>query len=66
MDQPPGAILNVSSAGHTWQMHVADRNAIVLIGVDHFDCGWHDDAVSINYKRSGDLQGDLVSLEANW
>lgn len=62
---PPGAIVNVNSAGHTWQMHAADRNAIVLIGVDHFDCGWHDDAVSINYKQSGDLQGDLVSLEAN-
>jgi hypothetical protein len=46
-------------------MHVADRNAIVLIGVDRFDCGWRDAAVSINYKRSGDLQGDLISLEAN-
>ena len=55
----------MSSAGRTWQMHVADRNTIVLIGVEHFDCGWHDAAVSINYKRSGNLQGDLVSLEAN-
>jgi tetratricopeptide (TPR) repeat protein len=61
----PGAILKVSSAGRIWQMHVADRNAIVLIGVDRFDCGWRDAAVSINYKRSGDLQGDLISLEAN-
>ena len=62
---PPGAVLNVSSEGRTWQMHVADRKTIVLIGVDRFDCGWHDAAVSINYKRSGDLQGELVSLEAN-
>jgi len=31
--------------------------------VDHFDCDWHDASVSINYKRSGNLQGDLVSLE---
>ncbi len=61
----PGAILKVTSAGRIWQMHVADRNAIVLIGMEQFDCGWHDAAVSINYKRSGDLQGDLISLEAN-
>lgn len=61
---PPGAILRVSSAGRTWQMHVANRNTMVLIGVDHFDCGWHDAAVSINYKQRGNLQGDLVSLEA--
>jgi tetratricopeptide (TPR) repeat protein len=62
---PPGAIVKVSSDGRTWEMHVADRSTVVLIGVDHFDCGWHDDAVSINYKRSGELQGDMVSLESN-
>ena len=61
----PQAILRVSSAGRTWQMHVADRNTIVLIGVDHFDCNWHDAPVSVNYKRRGNLQGDLVSLEAH-
>jgi FimV-like protein len=61
----PGAILTVSSAGNTWRMRVADRNAVVLIGVDHFDCGWHNAAVSINFRRSGKLQGDLISLEAN-
>jgi tetratricopeptide (TPR) repeat protein len=62
---PPGATLKVSAAGGTWQMHVADRNTVVLIGVEHFDCGWHDRGVSINYKRSGKLQGELISLEAD-
>jgi tetratricopeptide (TPR) repeat protein len=61
----PSATLTVSSAGRTWKMHAADRNTIVLIGVDHFDCGWHDAAVSINYKLSGKLQGELISLEAD-
>ena len=61
----PGATLTVSSGGYTWQMHVADRNTIVLIGVDHFDCGWRNASVSLNFKRSGKLQGDLISLEAN-
>jgi Flp pilus assembly protein TadD len=59
----PGATLTVSSAGRTWHMQVADRKTIVLIGVDHFDCDWHDTSASINYKRSGNLQGDLISLE---
>lgn len=61
----PGAILRVNSAGRTWQMRVADRGTVVLIGVDHFDCGWRGAEVSINYQRSGNLQGDLVSLEAH-
>jgi tetratricopeptide (TPR) repeat protein len=61
----PSATLVVSYAGQTWQMYTSDRNALILIGVDHFDCGWHDNSVSINYKRSGNLRGDLVSLEAN-
>jgi tetratricopeptide (TPR) repeat protein len=59
------AMLIVSSGGRTWRIHVGDRNAAVLIGVGQFDCGWHDIAVSINYRRSGELQGELVSLEAD-
>jgi len=61
----PGAILNVNSNGSIWKLRVADRNTAVIIGADHFDCAWHNTAVSINYKRSGQHQGDLVSLEAN-
>jgi hypothetical protein len=60
-----GATLAVSSDGHTWKMHVDDRNTIVLLGAESFDCGWHDKTTSINYKRSGNLQGDLISLEVN-
>ena len=63
----PGAraILIVSSGGRTWRIRVADRSSAVLIGVEQFDCGWRDTAVSINYRSSGELQGDLVSLEAD-
>lgn len=57
------ATVTLSSGGSLWQMLVADRNTIVLIGVEHFECGWQDVAVSIKYKRSGKLRGDLVSLE---
>jgi Flp pilus assembly protein TadD len=62
-DSGGSAILSVSSAGRTWKISVADRNSAVMIGVDHFDCGWRGANVSINYKSSGKLQGDLVSLE---
>jgi Flp pilus assembly protein TadD len=59
----PQAVLKVNSEGSIWQLHVPDRNAAVLIGVDTFNCGWHGQTVTINYKRSGTLEGELVSLE---
>jgi len=55
----------VSSGGRTWRIRVVDRSSAVLIGVEQFDCSWHNTAVSINYRRSGELQGELVSLEAD-
>jgi len=61
----PGAILNVISSGHTWKIHAVDRATAVLIGAEHFDCGWQDASVSVNYKLSGNFQGELVSLEIN-
>jgi len=57
------AILTVNADGSTWRMHVADRNAAVLIGAEQFDCGWHGERVTVNYKRSGELEGEMVSLE---
>jgi Flp pilus assembly protein TadD len=59
----PGATIVVSSGGVTWKMQVADRNTVVLIGVERFDCAWHDVAVSLNYKRRDAHEGNLVSLE---
>ena len=59
------ATLAVESAGHRWKLHVPDRNHAVLIGVQSFDCGWNGLSVSINYKRAGSFEGELVSLEAN-
>jgi len=58
-----GATLKVSSGGSTWRIQVADRNAAVLIGAEHFDCNWHNAVASINYKQKGSLQGELISLE---
>jgi tetratricopeptide (TPR) repeat protein len=59
------ATLAVEAAGHRWRIRVADRTKVVMLGVEHFDCGWSGLSVSINYKRAGSYQGDLVSLEAD-
>lgn len=59
----PQAMLSVSSDEVVWKLHVADRAGVLLIGADQFDCNWHNQAVSVNYKQSGKQQGDIVSLE---
>jgi Flp pilus assembly protein TadD len=61
----PGATLSVLSRGAIWTFHVADRNSILLIGPDRFDCAWRNVDVSLNYKQSGKLRGDVVSLETH-
>jgi hypothetical protein len=60
----PGAILTVSSRGNTWKMKVADRKSVLLIGpFDNFSCTWKHKKLSVNYKASGGVTGDVVSLE---
>ncbi len=59
----PGAILTIHSRGNIWKMKVADRKSVLLIGPDTFSCAWRDKTVSINYKASGGVTGDVVSLE---
>jgi tetratricopeptide (TPR) repeat protein len=59
------ATLTVSSAKKTWTFSVADRSKALLIGADNFECGWKDVPVSINYKSSGALHGEIVSLEVD-
>ena len=58
-----GATLKVVSAKRVWTFNVADRSKTILIGADSFECGWHAVPVSVNFKSSGGLQGDIVSLE---
>jgi Tfp pilus assembly protein PilF len=57
------ATLQLSAGEEPWTIRVADRSKAVLIGTDRFDCSWRNVRASINYKRSGERQGDLVSLE---
>ncbi len=59
----PAATLSLTSAGKTWHMQIADRAKVVLIGAEQFSCGWKNVKVAVNYKNSGALQGDIISLE---
>jgi hypothetical protein len=59
----PAATLTISSSGKKWKMLAPQSNKLILIGGDEFSCSWKGRKVSVNYRKSGDDQGNLVSLE---
>lgn len=59
----PAAILTISSGGKKWKMLAPQSKNLVLIGADEFSCSWTNRKVSVNYRKSGDNQGSLVSME---
>jgi tetratricopeptide (TPR) repeat protein len=59
----PGAVLTISSRGNSWKMKISDRKSVLLIGPDNFSCTWKQRKVTVNYKPSGGVTGDVVSLE---
>jgi tetratricopeptide (TPR) repeat protein len=61
--QPPAAVLTVLTASKTLKLRAADYKSLAVIGSTGFSCDWKDIAVSINYKRGGKADGDLVSIE---
>jgi tetratricopeptide (TPR) repeat protein len=59
----PAAVLSVSAGGKKMTLNVADYKSVAVIGADNFSCAWKDLSVNINYRASGNLSGDLVSIE---
>ena len=59
----PAATLTISSSGKKWKMLAPQSKKLILIGADEFSCSWKSRKVSVNYRKSGDDQGNLVSLE---
>lgn len=59
----PGAVLTVLSSGRRWKLRVADRQKLVLIAADQLDCAWKDRKVLVNYRASGEAEGDVTTLE---
>lgn len=59
----PAATLSISSAGKKWKMLAPQSKKLILIGADDFSCSWTNRKVSVNYRKTGNDQGNLVSLE---
>jgi Flp pilus assembly protein TadD len=59
----PAATLTISSGGKKWKMLAPQSKKLILIGAEEFSCSWKNRKVSVNYRQSGDDQGNLVSLE---
>ena len=60
---PPAATLSVVAAAKTWLIQVADSKHVVLIGADEFSCSWTQKKVALNFRPTGDLTGNVVSIE---
>jgi Flp pilus assembly protein TadD len=57
------ATLTISSGGKKWKMLAAQSKKLILIGAEEFSCSWTNRKVSVNYRKTGIDQGELVSLE---
>ena len=45
------------------EFHVADFQAMVVIGAGQASCAWNNMRVAVNYKAVGVTTGDIVSIE---
>jgi tetratricopeptide (TPR) repeat protein len=59
----PLAVVTVESEGKVWKMVIRDASKLPLIGVDSFSCDWSNQQVLVNYRQTGESEGDVVSLE---
>jgi Flp pilus assembly protein TadD len=59
----PAATLTISSAGKKWKMLAPQAKKLIVMGADELSCSWTNRKVSMNYRKSGENQGTLVSLE---
>ena len=44
-------------------MHASDYKNLLVIGEDQFSCEWANRPVSVNYRATGKLAGEVVSIE---
>ena len=61
--QAPVAVLTVAAENRTLKLRTEDYKNLAVIATVGFSCDWKNMAVSINYKRGGKADGDLVSIE---
>jgi len=47
----------------SWKLHIRDRSHTLLMGADTFSCTWANQKVAVNYRKTGEASGDVVSIE---
>jgi tetratricopeptide (TPR) repeat protein len=59
----PSAVMTVLANNKTWKMKVTDTRHALVIGADNFNCSWTDQSIALNYRESGEAEGNVVSVE---
>jgi len=60
---PPLAVLTVVSGAKTWKLQVKDSAHVVVIGADNLSCAWKNQGVAVNFRATGEANGEVVSVE---
>jgi len=60
---PKAAELTMTLGPKTWKLHVKDRAHALVIGADVLSCSWTNQRIAVNYRKTGEASGDLVSIE---
>ena len=61
--KPPAATFIVSSSGKQWKLLAPQQKKVVLMGAEEISCSWTNRKVAVNYRRTGNDTGSIVSLE---
>jgi tetratricopeptide (TPR) repeat protein len=59
----PAATVNILAGARKLALHVPNGKKAMIIGADELSCDWKGQNVAVNYRETGDGQGDLISLE---
>ena len=59
----PTAVLTMTSGTKTLKLHVPDSKHVIVIGADAFSCAWANQKVAVNYRATGEAEGEVVSVE---
>jgi hypothetical protein len=55
--------LTLISGTKTWKLQAKDRTHVLVIGADSLSCSWKNQKVAVNYRKTGEASGDIVSIE---
>ncbi|HEY6183635.1 MAG TPA: tetratricopeptide repeat protein [Terriglobales bacterium] len=60
---PKEANLSLAVQAKTWKLHIKDRSHVLVLGADAFSCDWTNQKVAVNYRKTSETSGDIVSIE---